>query len=203
MASGNGSNFQALIDGIAAGAIPGARITRLVVNRSSAYARKRAAAHGIPSTYHNLVSHGFLSAADRGDEEKVLAARDRYDAALARMVLGEEWAGERPRLIVLAGWMHVFGDKFLDPLAREGIRIINLHPALPGEFGGEWRGCARSLMAFFLFSFASSSPPQDATTARTRSSARSTTLPWARCPTTRRASWCTTSSGRWIAAASS
>lgn len=42
MASGNGSNFQALINAVASGQIPNTRITRLYVNRSKAYATKRA-----------------------------------------------------------------------------------------------------------------------------------------------------------------
>ena len=59
----------------------------------------------------------------------------------------------RPDLIVLAGWMHVFGDGFLDllsqPPSERGedieaipathvfpVPVINLHPALPGAFDG-------------------------------------------------------------------
>lgn len=57
-------------------------------------------------------------------------ARRAYDAALAERVLGME---ERPELVVLAGWMHVFSAPFLEPLQRAGVKVINLHPALPGE----------------------------------------------------------------------
>lgn len=42
MASGFGSNFQKLIDGVAAERIPNSRISRLIVNRSKAYAVTRA-----------------------------------------------------------------------------------------------------------------------------------------------------------------
>lgn len=70
--------------------------------------------------------------------------RNDYDAEVARIVLRE-----RPDLIVLAGWMHIFGDGFLDlvssatslgdidnsPLPKS-IPVINLHPALPGAFEG-------------------------------------------------------------------
>jgi phosphoribosylglycinamide formyltransferase len=66
------------------------------------------------------------------DEGKVKEARERYDMALAERVLGES-ESERPELVVLAGWMHVFGKTFLEPLEREGVRVINLHPALPGK----------------------------------------------------------------------
>lgn len=52
----------------------------------------------------------------------------------------------KPDLVVLAGWMHVLSDGFLDLLntpsstASEDlvfpIPAINLHPALPGAFDG-------------------------------------------------------------------
>lgn len=42
MASGFGSNFQALIDGIANGSLPHSRIISLIANRKSAHATARA-----------------------------------------------------------------------------------------------------------------------------------------------------------------
>jgi len=70
--------------------------------------------------------------------------RNDYDAEVAKIVLRE-----RPDLIVLVGWMHVFGDGFLDPVSGatsvgdmgdltlpKSISVINLHPALPGAFDG-------------------------------------------------------------------
>ncbi|KAL7935919.1 formyl transferase [Trichoderma chlorosporum] len=132
MASGNGSNFQALIDGIASGLIPNSRITRLVVNRAKAYATTRAEQAGIPWEYYNLISNGFLAKGEK-DESKTAEARKKYDAALADKILRFE---ERPQLIVLAGWMWVFSSEFLRPLEEAGLLVINLHPALPGQFDG-------------------------------------------------------------------
>ncbi|KAM4054893.1 formyl transferase domain-containing protein [Hirsutella rhossiliensis] len=132
LASGNGSNFQALCDGVASGRIPNATICRLIVNRGKAYATTRAENHGIPWDYVNLISHGFQSKGER-DAAKLQEARESYDAALAEKVL----AGDpRPDLIVLAGWMYIFGEKFLDPVGAAGIKVINLHPALPGQYDG-------------------------------------------------------------------
>jgi formyltetrahydrofolate-dependent phosphoribosylglycinamide formyltransferase len=42
-------------------------------------------------------------------------------------------AAFRPDLIVLAGWMLILGPAFLGRFPR---RVINLHPALPGQFAG-------------------------------------------------------------------
>ncbi|KAG8422507.1 phosphoribosylglycinamide formyltransferase [Metarhizium acridum] len=133
MASGFGSNFQALIDAVALGRIRNSRIIRLVTNRRNAHATARAEGAGIPWDYFNLISHGFLSKGEK-DEQKVAEARQRYDAALAERVLSADNAP--PELIVLAGWMHIFSSAFLEPMERAGTRIINLHPSLPGEFDG-------------------------------------------------------------------
>jgi phosphoribosylglycinamide formyltransferase len=32
--------------------------------------------------------------------------------------------------------MHILTPDFLNPIAQAGIKVINLHPALPGEFAG-------------------------------------------------------------------
>jgi formyltetrahydrofolate-dependent phosphoribosylglycinamide formyltransferase len=63
---------------------------------------------------------------DRHDDAR--AAREEYDTDLAAAV-----AAEQPDLVVHAGWMHLFTDRFLD---RFPGRVVNLHPALPGEFPG-------------------------------------------------------------------
>lgn len=66
------------------------------------------------------------------DQQKVAEGRQRYDAALAAKILSTE--KEKPELIVLAGWMHVFSPAFLEPIEKAGVRVINLHPAMPGKF---------------------------------------------------------------------
>jgi len=86
---------------------------------------------GIPWDYFNLISNGFLRKGET-DEQKAVEGRQRYDAALAARLLSSD--KERPELIILAGWMHVFSSAFLEPIERAGVRIINLHPALPGKF---------------------------------------------------------------------
>ncbi|KAI1338579.1 formyl transferase [Xylariaceae sp. FL0016] len=131
LASGNGTNFQALIDACASGVIPG-QIVKLVVNRKDAFAVKRAesAKPAIPTEYFNMVKHGFQTPGEK-DLEKLRAARLQYDTALAERILAD-----RPELIVLAGWMHVFTPGFLGPVSAAGVPVINLHPALPGKYDG-------------------------------------------------------------------
>jgi phosphoribosylglycinamide formyltransferase len=129
MASGNGSNFQALIDAVNDGRIPDSKIVRLVVNRAKAFATTRAERAGIPWEYFNLIANGFQAKGEK-DPQKIQEARDNYDAALAEKLVKGDF---KPDLVVLAGWMYVFGKRFLDPLDAADIKIINLHPALPGK----------------------------------------------------------------------
>lgn len=114
--SGNGSNLQAIIDAIRMRLLA-AEIVVVVSNRKAAFGLERAMKAGIPTHYHPLKP--FLEA---GQE------REDYDAALAEVV-----GAYQPNWIVLAGWMHILSDTFLQ---RYPYRVINLHPALPGQFPG-------------------------------------------------------------------
>ena len=102
MASGNGSNFQALVDAVKAQRISNSQIVRLIVNRKKAYAVTRAENMGIPCTYFNMISEGF-QAKEEKDPDKLKEARSKYDAALAELVLQDT-----VDLVILAGWLHVF-----------------------------------------------------------------------------------------------
>ena len=121
LATGSGSNLQAVLDACADGTLA-AEVVLVVVNRRTAYAADRAAAAGVPSVYRPM---GPFREAVPDDPRR---ARERYDAALAA-----EIADVRPDLIVQAGWMHLFTSAFLD---RFPGMVVNLHPALPGAFPG-------------------------------------------------------------------
>lgn len=112
LVSGSGSNLQALIDSDLE-----MRIVLIVSNRKAAFALERATAASIPTLYAPLKPF-----ADAG------RPRAEYDADLAQKIKLLE-----PDLIVLAGWMHVFTPVFLESVR---VPVINLHPALPGQFAG-------------------------------------------------------------------
>ncbi len=114
--SGNGSNLQALIDAIRYKALD-AEIVGVVSNRKDAFGLERAQKAGIPTRYHPLKS--FTESG---------RSRSDYDAALAELV--RAW---QPDFVVLAGWMHILSAAFIDEFP---YRIVNLHPALPGQFPG-------------------------------------------------------------------
>lgn len=99
-------------------------------SRKAAYGLERAAKASIPTTYHNLLSY---KKKHPQTEEGTAAARTEYDADLAKLILALD---PQPDVIVCAGWMHILTPEFLNPVANAGIKVINLHPALPGEFSG-------------------------------------------------------------------
>lgn len=122
--SGSGGNLQALINATKHGELAGesvggsaCEIALVVSNRKAAYGLIRAEEAGIPTLYVPLKPYS-----DAG------RPRDDYDADLADQV-----NRCHADLIVLAGWMHIFTPVFFERIAA---RVINLHPALPGQFPG-------------------------------------------------------------------
>jgi phosphoribosylglycinamide formyltransferase 1 len=112
MASGGGTNLQALIDAIATGVLD-CEIAAVVSDRADAYALTRADTAGI-NTHHLPLDAGEL--------------RRNYDRRLAQLV-----TGHHPDLVILAGWMRLLSMEFLHHFPE---RVLNIHPALPTEFPG-------------------------------------------------------------------
>ena len=112
LASGRGSNFQAIIDGVEAGAIKG-RLCRLIVDNPSAYSIERAKAAGIPvciidySKYHE---------------------RNEYNLELRKSM-----EDANADLFVLAGYMRILDP---DTVRHFSGKMINIHPALLPAFKG-------------------------------------------------------------------
>jgi len=106
LASGNGSNFQAVLDASRTGTLP-IDVTAVICNRPGAYVLERAGAASVPAG---------VVAWDRPVE-----SRATYDRRLLEAVRSVE-----PELILLLGWMHLFDDAFV---RQFGDRAINIHPA--------------------------------------------------------------------------
>jgi len=106
LASGNGSNFQAVLDASREGRLP-LDVTAVVCNRAGAYVLERAEAASVP---------GGIVVWDRAVE-----SRATFDRRLLEAVRGIE-----PELVLLLGWMHLFDDAFV---RQFGERAINIHPA--------------------------------------------------------------------------
>jgi phosphoribosylglycinamide formyltransferase 1 len=109
LASGSGTNLQALLDATACGTLE-ADVSVVVSDRADAGALQRAAAAGVATV--------SLPLADRRDP----VVREVYDRRLAALICAFE-----PDLIVLAGWMLILSPRFLNTFPG---RIVNVHPAL-------------------------------------------------------------------------
>jgi phosphoribosylglycinamide formyltransferase-1 len=112
LVSGDGSNLQAIIDACADEQLP-AEVVAVLSNRPDVFALQRADAAGVPAVHVGV---------HPGEE------RSDYDARLADVV-----AGFDPDLVVLAGWMRLLTMSFLGWFPK---RVLNLHPALPGDLPG-------------------------------------------------------------------
>lgn len=134
--SGSGTNLQALIDALPSFRNPAAKISLVVSNSKFAYGIQRAEAAKlpIPTRIFSLASfrkcHPMIT--------DVVELRAQYDQELAKIV-----KEGRPQLVVLAGFMHILSEAFLKEMKADwdgangsAIPVINLHPALPGQFDG-------------------------------------------------------------------
>jgi len=112
LASGSGTNLQALLDACAAPDFP-ARIAVVVSNRGDARALQRARQAGVPAVHLPKARS---------------QAREDYDAELVGILRahGVEW-------VCLAGYMLLVTPVFLDVFPG---RVLNIHPALLPAFRG-------------------------------------------------------------------
>jgi len=110
--SGRGSNMEAIVQRCTAEGWPG-QVVAVIANRPAAQGLAFAAAHGIAAA---VVDH------------REQASREAFDAALAQAI-----DGFAPDLVVLAGFMRILGDAFVQ---RFQGRLLNIHPSLLPSFPG-------------------------------------------------------------------
>lgn len=112
-ASGEGSNFQTLVDASKAGLLGGAKVELLVCDKPQAPVVKRAHDAGIPV-------HLFTP--------KSYPSREVYEAEIV-----EQLEALNIELVVLAGYMRLLTSVMVDKYAG---RLINIHPSLLPSFPG-------------------------------------------------------------------
>jgi phosphoribosylglycinamide formyltransferase-1 len=112
LASGRGSNLQALIDACAAPNFP-ARIVLVGSNVPGAQALTRAEQAGIPTA---VIDH------------KKLGSREAFDAAMQERIVASG-----AELVCLAGFMRILTAGFVTAFQD---RLINIHPSLLPAFPG-------------------------------------------------------------------
>ncbi len=114
--SGRGSNMEALLAASStadvASRLP-VRVVGVLANRPDAHGLLTAAALGIPT---RVVDH------------KAYTRRENFDRAMIEVI-----DGLAPDLVVLAGFMRILSDEFVEHYAG---RLINIHPSLLPSFPG-------------------------------------------------------------------
>ena len=113
LVSGEGTNLQALIEAQTAGTLDPGELAVVLCNNPGAPALARAEAAGVPAI---VVDHRGLD-------------RPAFEAKLLEVL-----AEHAVEAIVLAGFMRVLTDSFVDAFPR---RIINTHPSLLPAFPGK------------------------------------------------------------------
>ncbi|MBE9221979.1 phosphoribosylglycinamide formyltransferase [Cyanobacterium stanieri LEGE 03274] len=112
MASGSGSNFEAIARGIINGEL-NAKIKVLIYNNPDAKVKEKAEKLGIKAV---LLNH------------RDFKTREELDQAIVEVFQnhGVEW-------VVMAGWMRIITNVLLDAFPR---KVINIHPSLLPSFKG-------------------------------------------------------------------
>lgn len=106
--SGRGSNMRSIVE-----ARTGLDVRSVISNRPQAQGLQWAHSLGLPT---QVVDH------------TAFASRDDFDDALAKAI-----DSHAPDLVILAGFMRIFGSAFI---ARYPRRIVNIHPSLLPSFPG-------------------------------------------------------------------
>lgn len=112
LASHQGTNFQAIIDGCTTGAV-NARVSILISNNSGSGAMLRASKAGVATAHLSSASHP--------------------SEALLDEVIRRTLEQHHVDLVVLAGYMKKLGPSVIRTFRN---RIINVHPSLLPRYGG-------------------------------------------------------------------
>jgi len=112
LASGRGTNLQAIIEAVKEGKIEG-RISIVISDNRDAFALKRAKQNNIETEYINF---------------KSFKNREDYDKEIMECLKEKDID-----LVVLAGYMRILSSYFIKMYKN---RIINIHPALLPSFPG-------------------------------------------------------------------
>lgn len=111
--SGRGSNLKAIIDAIKDGKIR-AKISLVLSNKKDA--------KGLDIAKENGIKTKFI-------DPSFFETRRGYDIYIAELI-----KNENPDLVVLAGYMRILSEEFIDTF--EG-KIVNIHPSLVPAFQGK------------------------------------------------------------------
>ncbi len=114
LASGSGTNLQAIIDAVKSGKLKHTEIAAVISNKKDAFALKRAENVGIKTVFI---------------DSKEFKTNEEYDKKLVEII-----NKYKIDLVILAGYMKILTNVFVSAFSG---KIINIHPALLPNFGGK------------------------------------------------------------------
>lgn len=112
LASGGGTNLQAVMDACQGGEISG-EVVIVISNKKKAYALERAEKQGIKNVFVDSAKF----------------PKEQYDRELIRLLKEEQ-----VDIVVLAGYLRILSPIFIEEFRN---RIINIHPSLIPAFCGK------------------------------------------------------------------
>ncbi|OQX87418.1 MAG: phosphoribosylglycinamide formyltransferase [Candidatus Omnitrophica bacterium 4484_70.2] len=113
LASGKGTNFEAIVRAVKKGDIRNVQVKLLVTDREEAFVRKRARRLKIKEVFIDPSNFSF---------------REDFEKALVRVLVRE-----KVELVVLAGFMRILSSYFIKKFKN---KILNIHPSLLPAFKG-------------------------------------------------------------------
>ncbi|MCI0427215.1 MAG: phosphoribosylglycinamide formyltransferase [Nitrospiraceae bacterium] len=116
LASGRGSNLQAVIDAIEAGTVR-AKIVAVISNKKEAPALERARRHGLSALFVDPKPYAGTPDSREAYDRELLDVLRRYDV----------------ELVLLAGYMKIVTKVLVEAFAN---RMMNIHPSLLPSFPG-------------------------------------------------------------------
>lgn len=114
LASGRGTNFEAIVKAVKKGKIPQAEIKLLITDREDAFVRRRAKRFKIKDIFV---------------DPKKFKSREDFDRFVVKIL-----KKEKIELVVLAGFMRILSKYFVKQFKN---KILNIHPALLPAFKGK------------------------------------------------------------------
>ena len=114
LASGRGTNFEAIVKAVKKGKIPKAEIKLLITDREDAFVRRRAKRFKVKDVFV---------------DPKKFKSREDFDRFVVKIL-----KKEKIELVVLAGFMRILSKYFVNQFKN---KILNIHPALLPAFKGK------------------------------------------------------------------
>lgn len=124
--SGTGSNLKRLIQHVIHSDLDTkVKIDLVISNKKNAYGLNHARDNNITDIVIPFRKPNNYKDLDRKEKQKI---RDEYDFKLL-----ESLVNHKINIVYCLGWNMILGSRFIQACEDKNIKLINLHPSLPGD----------------------------------------------------------------------